>query len=66
MSARASKTVRVTPEVLGTSAERRVRAVLKAARAAAEDDLLRQDLDDVLSGELRLQELTAPRRAVAS
>ena len=66
MSARASKTVRVTPEVLGTSAERRVRAVLKAARAAAEDDLLRQDLDDVLSGELRLQELTTPRRAVAS
>ena len=66
MSARASKTVRVTPEVLGTSAERRVRAVLKAARAAAEDDLLRQDLDDVLSGELRLQELIAPRRAVAS
>jgi hypothetical protein len=66
MSARASKTVRVTPEVLGTSAERRVRAVLKAARAAVEDDLLRQDLDDVLSGELRLQELTAPRRAVAS
>jgi hypothetical protein len=51
---------------LGTSAERRVRAVLKAARAAAEDDLLRQDLDDVLSGELRLQELAAPRRAIAS
>jgi len=40
--------------------------VLKAARAAAEDELLRQDLDDVLSGELRLQELTVPRRAVAS
>ncbi len=66
MSARASKTVRVTPEVLGTSAERRVRAVLKAARAAAEDEMLRQDLDDVLTGELRLQELAAPRRAVAS
>ncbi|MHB1008929.1 MAG: hypothetical protein ACYC1E_06800 [Propionibacteriaceae bacterium] len=66
MSARASKTVRVTPEVLGTSAERRVRAVLRAARAAAEDDLLRQDLDDVLSGELRLAELATPRRAAAS
>jgi hypothetical protein len=66
MSARASKTVRVTPEVLGTSAERRVRAVLKAARAASEDELLRQDLDDVLSGELRLQELSVARRAVAS
>jgi hypothetical protein len=51
---------------LGTSAERRVRAVLKAARAAAEDELLRQDLDDVLSGELRLQELSVARRAVAS
>ncbi|HSN11392.1 MAG TPA: hypothetical protein VLS51_04720 [Propionibacteriaceae bacterium] len=60
------KSARVTPEVLGTSAERRVRAVLRAARAAAEDDLLRQDLDDVLSGELRLAELTTPRRAVAS
>jgi hypothetical protein len=66
MSARASKTVRVTPEVLGTSAERRVRAVLKAARAASEDELLRQDLDDVLSGELRLQELSVARRAIAS
>ena len=66
MPANAKKTVRVTPEVLGTSAERRVRAVLKAARAAAEDDLLRQDLDDVLAGELRLQELAVPRRAVAS
>jgi hypothetical protein len=66
MSANTKKSVRVTPEVLGTSAERRVRAVLKAARAAAEDDLLRQDLDDVLAGELRLQELAVPRRAVAS
>lgn len=66
MSARASKTVRVTPEVLGTSAERRVRAVLKAARAAAEDEMLRQDLDAVLAGELGLQELAVPRRAVAS
>jgi hypothetical protein len=66
MSARASKTVRVTPEVLGTSAERRVRAVLKAARAASEDEVLRQDLDDVLSGELRLQELSVARRAIAS
>ena len=66
MSARASKTVRVTPDVLGTSAERRVRAVLKAARAASEDELLRQDLDDVLSGELRLQELSVARRAIAS
>jgi len=66
MSARASKTVRVTPEVLGTAAERRVRAVLKAARAAAEDEMLRQDLDDVLAGELGLQELAVPRRAFAS
>jgi hypothetical protein len=66
MSAPASKSVRVTPEVLGTSAERRVRAVLKAARAAAEDELMREDLDDLLAGEIRLQELSAPRRAVAS
>jgi hypothetical protein len=66
MSARPRKTVRVTPEVLGTSAERRVRAVLKAARAAVEDEMLRQDLDDVLTGELGLQELTVARRAVAS
>lgn len=65
MSASA-KTARVTPDVLGTSAERRVRAVLRAARAAAEDELLRQDLDDVLSGELRLAEVATPRRAVAS
>ncbi len=66
MSAKADTTVRVTPEVLGSSAEERVRAVLKAARAAAEDELVRQDLDDVLAGELGLAELTAPRRAFAS
>lgn len=65
MSASMSKTARVTPEVLGSSAERRVRAVLKAARAAAEDELFREDLDDVLAGELKLQELCAPRRAVS-
>jgi hypothetical protein len=63
MSARASKAVRVTPELLGSSAERRVLAVLKAARAAAEDELFRQDLDDVLAGELKLQDVSAPRRA---
>jgi hypothetical protein len=66
MATSAHKTARVTPEVLGSSAERRVRAVLKAARAAAEDELLRQDLDDVLAGELTLAELAVPRRAVAS
>ncbi|MGV8849287.1 MAG: hypothetical protein ACOH16_07055 [Propionibacteriaceae bacterium] len=65
MSARASKAVRVTPELLGSSAERRVLAVLKAARAAAEDDLFRQDLDDVLAGELKLQDVSAPRRAAS-
>ena len=65
MSARASKRVRVTPELLGSSAERRVLAVLKAARAAAEDDLFRQDLDDVLAGELKLQDVSAPRRAAS-
>jgi hypothetical protein len=65
MSARASKAVRVTPELLGSSAERRVIAVLKAARAAAEDDLFRQDLDDVLAGELKLQDVSAPRRAAS-
>lgn len=65
MSARASKAVRVTPELLGSSAERRVVAVLKAARAAAEDDLFRQDLDDVLAGELKLQDVCAPRRAAS-
>ncbi len=65
MSARASKAVRVTPELLGSSAERRVLAVLKAARAAAEDDLFRQDLDDVMAGELRLQDVSAPRRAAS-
>ncbi len=65
MSAKASKAVRVTPELLGSSAERRVVAVLRAARAAAEDDLFRQDLDDVLAGELRLQDVSAPRRAAS-
>jgi len=55
----------VTPELLGSSAERRVLAVLKAARAAAEDDLFRQDLDDVMAGELRLQDVSAPRRAAS-
>ena len=65
MSARASKAVRVTPELLGSSAERRVVAVLRAARAAAEDDLFRQDLDDVLAGELKLQDVSAPRRAAS-
>ncbi len=65
MSARANKAVRVTPELLGSSAERRVLAVLKAARAAAEDDLFRQDLDDVLAGELKLQDVSAPRRAAS-
>jgi hypothetical protein len=65
MSARASKAVRVTPELLGSSAERRVLAVLKAARAAAEDELFRQDLDDVLAGELKLQDVSAPRRAAS-
>lgn len=65
MSASASKAARVTPEVLGSSAERRVRAVLKAARAAAEDELFREELDDVLAGELKLQELCAPRRAAS-
>jgi hypothetical protein len=65
MSARASKAVRVTPELLGSSAERRVLAVLRAARAAAEDDLFRQDLDDVLAGELKLQDVSAPRRAAS-
>lgn len=65
MSAKANKTVRVTPDVLGSSAERRVRAVLKAARAAAENELFREDLDDVLAGELRLAELAVPRRAVS-
>lgn len=65
MSARASKAVRVTPELLGSSAERRVVAVLRAARAAAEDELFRQDLDDVLAGELKLQDVSAPRRAAS-
>jgi hypothetical protein len=65
MSARANKAVRVTPELLGSSAERRVLAVLRAARAAAEDDLFRQDLDDVLAGELKLQDVSAPRRAAS-
>jgi hypothetical protein len=65
MSARSSKAVRVTPELLGSSAERRVLKVLRAARAAAEDDLFRQDLDDVLAGELRLQDVSAPLRAVS-
>ena len=65
MSARANKGVRVTPELLGSSAERRVLAVLKAARAAAEDELFRQDLDDVLAGELKLQDVSAPRRAAS-
>ena len=65
MSAKASKAVRVTPELLGSSAERRVLAVLKAARAAAEDELFRQDLDDVLAGELKLQDVSAPRRAAS-
>ncbi len=53
MSPRTSN--RVTPEVLGTSAEKRVRAVLRAARDASEDEMFREEVDEVLRGMLTLE-----------
>ncbi|MDO5287279.1 MAG: hypothetical protein Q4G45_10750 [Actinomycetia bacterium] len=62
MSLRAN---RITPEVLGTSAERRVRRVLRAARDTSEDALFREEIDEVLRGLLTLESLAGrqPRRA---
>ncbi len=55
---------RITPEVLGTSAERRVRRVLRAARDTSEDALFREEIDEVLRGILTLESLAGrqPRR----
>ena len=55
---------RVTPDVLGASAERRVRQVLRAARDTSEDALFRQEIDEVLRGMLTLETLAGrqPRR----
>ena len=54
----------ITPEVLGTSAERLVRRVLRAARDTSEDALFREEIDEVLRGILTLESLAGrqPRR----
>ncbi len=60
----ARKQPRIAPEVLGAGADRRVRKVLKAARDLSEDDLFREDIDQVMAGMLAL-EAVARRRDVA-